>query len=209
MLVVPLGQRYQQTLYLFKKTNGVLRPEPLRPTFFVPMVGRAEQERAVQPDPLKPALVNGDFETTVGDKPAGWYYVRQGELEASGREPGNTCLTFRNRAPGRSAHALQAVGIDGRKIRVVEISFWVRVEGVQRGALPGQAPDLLVMLFNSERHPVHKQGVGPWTGTFGWVQKSLRINVPRTARFGSVEVGLWGGTGEISIDDVSLSVIPR
>ena len=209
LLVVPLGQRYQQTLYLFKKAKGVLQPEPLRPTFFVPMVGRAEQERTVQPDPLKPALINGDFETTLGDKPAGWYYVRQGELEASGREPGNMCLTFRNNTPGRSAQALQAVGVDGRKTRAVDLSFRVRGKGVQRGPSPGQGPDLVVVFFNSERHPVHKQGAGPWTGTFGWVEKRLRINVPRTVRFASVEVGLWGGTGELSVDDVSLSVIPR
>ncbi len=209
LLVVPLGQRYQQTLYLFKKANGVLQPEPLRPTFFVPMVGLAEQERAVQPDPLKPALINGDFETTLGDRPAGWYYVRQGELEAAGPEPGNMCLTFRNTTPGRSAQAWQAVGVDGRKTRAVDLSFRVRGKGVRRGPLPGRGPDLAIVFFNAERHPVHKQGAGPWAGTFGWVEKRLRINVPRTARFASVEVGLWGGTGELSVDDVSLSVIPR
>ena len=49
-LVVPLGQRYQQTLYLFKKVKGVLQAEPLQPTFFVPMMGRAEEERAVPAD---------------------------------------------------------------------------------------------------------------------------------------------------------------
>ena len=38
-LVVPLGQRYQQTLYLFRKVDGRLQPEPLQPTFFVPMMG--------------------------------------------------------------------------------------------------------------------------------------------------------------------------
>ena len=38
-LVVPLGKRYQQTLYLFKKVKGVLQAEPLQPTFFVPMMG--------------------------------------------------------------------------------------------------------------------------------------------------------------------------
>ncbi len=78
-LVVPLGQRYQQTLYLFKKVKGVLQAEPLQPTFFVPMMGRAEEERAVPAEPGKPVLVNGDFQDAPDGQPAGWYYVRQGE----------------------------------------------------------------------------------------------------------------------------------
>ena len=209
LLVIPLGQRYQQTLYLFRKANGALQPDPLRPTFFVPMVGRADQERAADPGLLKPALMNGDFETTLRDRPAGWYYVRQAALDPNGRAPGNTCLAFRNSTPGRSAQALQAVGIDGRKIRAVDLSVWVRGKRVKRGPVPGQEPDLAVVFFNSDRHPVHKQGLGPWAGTFDWTEKRRRVDVPRTARFASVEVGLWGGTGEISVDDVTLGVIPR
>ena len=53
-LVVPLGQRYQQTLTLFQKVKGVLQPEPLQPTFFVPMMGQAEEERVCQRTPANP-----------------------------------------------------------------------------------------------------------------------------------------------------------
>ncbi len=209
LLVVPLGQRYQQTLYLFRKVDGVLQPDPLRPTFFVPMVGRADEERAEDPDLLEPALINGDFEATLRDKPAGWYYARQATLDPNGRTPGNACLTFRNDTPGRSAQAMQPVGIDGRKTRAVDLSAWVRGSRVQRGPWPGQAPDLAIVFFNAERHPVHKQSLGPWTGTFDWTETRRRVDVPRTARFASVEVGLWGGTGELSIDDVTLGVVAR
>ena len=38
-LVVPLGERFQQTLYLFRKTAGQLQREKLESTFFVPMTG--------------------------------------------------------------------------------------------------------------------------------------------------------------------------
>ena len=112
-LVIPLGQRYQQTLILFTKVKGALKPEPLQPTFFVPMVGRAEDERETPAEPAEPVLVNGDFSRVLGDQPIGWYYVRQGKVEAAGPKPGDACLTFRNETPGRSAQALQAVGIDG------------------------------------------------------------------------------------------------
>ena len=132
-LVVPLGERYQQTLYLFKKVNGVLQAEPLQPTFFVPMMGRAEEERVVQADAGEPVLVNGDFKDVSGDQPVGWYYVRQGKVETAGRTPGGNCLTFRNDTPGRAAQALQAVGIDGRRTQEIEISLWVRGQKVQAG----------------------------------------------------------------------------
>jgi protein-L-isoaspartate(D-aspartate) O-methyltransferase len=106
-LVVPLGQRYQQTLVLFKKAGGVLQAEPLQPTFFVPMMGRAEAERAVEADAGEPMLVNGDFKDVAGDQPVGWYYVRQGKVETGGRTPeGQLPLVSQRRAgPGGASFA--------------------------------------------------------------------------------------------------------
>src|SRR5262245_29780008 len=40
-LIVPLGERYQQTLYRMKKQNGKLVSEALLPMLFVPMTGSA------------------------------------------------------------------------------------------------------------------------------------------------------------------------
>ena len=62
LMVIPVGERFQQTLYLMRKQNGKLVSEALRPTLFVPMTGQAEKDRLVQPDPLRPEAVNGDFE---------------------------------------------------------------------------------------------------------------------------------------------------
>ena len=206
-LVVPLGQRYQQTLFLFKKVNGALEAEPLQPTFFVPMMGRAEQERVMPADPGEPVLVNGDFKDAPGDQPAGWYYVRQAKVETGGRTPDAKCLSFQNDTPGRAAQALQAVGVDGRQTRQIEVSLCVRGLHVQPGALPEQRPGLIVVFFNANRQPVAKQSLGPWSGTFDWTEKHLRIVVPASARLASVEVGLWGGTGQVSVSSVAMKVI--
>ena len=139
-LVVPLGQRYQQTLYLFKKVKGVLQAEPLQPTFFVPMMGRAEEERVVPADAGKPVLVNGDFKNAPDGQPAGWYYVRQGKVEAGGRTPGGKCLTFQNATPGRAAQALQAVGVDGRRTpRDRNLPVGPRAAVCSRGHCPSNA----------------------------------------------------------------------
>jgi protein-L-isoaspartate(D-aspartate) O-methyltransferase len=206
-LVVPLGQRYQQTLYLFTKVNGALEAEPLQPTFFVPMMGRAEEERELPAEPGEPVLVNGDFKNVLSDQPVGWYYVRQGKVEESGRTPGGKSLVFRNESPGRAAQALQAVGIDGRRTHEVEISLWVRGRRVQPGSFPEQHPGLTIALFNAQRQTVGRQGIGPWAGTFDWVERRVRIKVPTAARLASVEVGLWGGTGEIAVSNITLTVV--
>ena len=120
-MIIPVGERYQQTLYLFQKKEGKLVPEALHPTIFVPMTGTAEDERQVKPDPLHPSIVNGGFEEVgkaevAGEKPEdanpdeeikvprGWHYMRQGEL-TYGAPEGKFCLTFSNTEPGRGARA--------------------------------------------------------------------------------------------------------
>ena len=43
LMVIPVGERYSQTLYLFAKKGGKLETEALLPTLFVPMTGKAEE----------------------------------------------------------------------------------------------------------------------------------------------------------------------
>jgi protein-L-isoaspartate(D-aspartate) O-methyltransferase len=206
-LVVPLGQRYQQTLYLFQKVDGQLQSERLSPTFFVPMMGQAEAERESPADEGEPELLNGDFEQVEQGLPRGWYYLRQGRVEDSDRAAGGNCLTLQNNTPGRAAMALQPLGIDGRKVSDIELSAWVRGRNVQSGAFAGQHPALAIVLFNSDREAIHVQGLGPWSGTFAWSKQRQRIKVPAATRFASVDISLWGGVGEISITDVAVKVI--
>jgi protein-L-isoaspartate(D-aspartate) O-methyltransferase len=205
-LVVPLGERYQQSLYLYKKVNGVLKAEPLQPTYFVPMVGRAEGERVVQPKPGEPVLINGDFKKVSDDQPVGWYYLRQAKIETPGRTSDGACLSFRNESPGRAAQAFQAVGVDGRWIQEIDVSAWFRGKDVKPGSLPEQQPSLSVVFFNANRKSIARFALGPWSGTFDWAKKTRRIQVPPTARLASVEIGLWGGTGQLSVADVAMKV---
>lgn len=46
-IVIPLGNRYKQSVYIMTKKGGKLtEPKPIRPTLFVPMTGRAQKEAA-------------------------------------------------------------------------------------------------------------------------------------------------------------------
>ena len=169
-LVVPLGQRYQQNLYLFKKVDGVLKAEPLQPTYFVPMVGRAEEERVVQAKPSEPVLINGDFKKVADDLPIGWYYIRQGKVESTGPTPGGASFVLHNDAPNRTAYAFQAVGIDGRWIEEIDLSSWFRGKNLRPGSLPEQQPCLAIVFFNGNRKPIARHTLGPSSGTYDWVQ---------------------------------------
>ena len=55
-MIVPVGERYEQTLYLFRKIDGKLEKVALLPTLFVPMTGKAEDSRVAKPDPAKPQI---------------------------------------------------------------------------------------------------------------------------------------------------------
>lgn len=136
-MVIPLGERYQQTLYLYRKEQGKLVAEALLPTLFVPMTGQAEDRRQIQPDPLNPVIVNGGFEEADGELPAGWHYQRQVELVTGPDAPfGERYVTFANVDAGRGSHVLQAFAVDGRRIRRLSVSAWVKGQGLGRGQSP-------------------------------------------------------------------------
>ena len=103
-MVIPVGERYQQVLYLLKKENGKLKQEILRPTLFVPMTGKAEDTRQVKPDPTRPKLNNSSFEELAGDsrEPTAWYYQRQMQIIDTETAPdGKQFVRFTNETPGR------------------------------------------------------------------------------------------------------------
>ncbi|HVX13070.1 MAG TPA: protein-L-isoaspartate(D-aspartate) O-methyltransferase [Pirellulales bacterium] len=209
-MIVPVGERFQQTLYLFEKRGGKLVKEAIEPTMFVPMTGAGEDDgrrnRAAGDQ-----LVNGDFEepSRFAERPEGWYYARQAKVEALDEAPaGKNCLTITNREPGRHGQVLQAVGVDGRQTCRLDIDFWVRTASVKAGPSIENQAMLLVTFFDEERSPLGQAMVGPWSGSMPWTRQQGRLNVPRSARFAVVAIGLLGATGEISFDDIRSKAVP-
>ena len=206
MIVIPLGERYQQTLYRFRKAAGKLTPEALEPTFFVPMTGTAEQLRERREDSGLPHVVNGGFESTEPEnRPLGWYYVRRAEVVAGPQAPaGERFLRFRNETAGRGAQALQALGLDGRQVREVEVSITVEARGVHPGPSANELPRLALNFFDDQRAPLGTQVLGPWTEASPWAKYEKRIRVPARCRLVVLAVGMFGAVGELSIDELSV-----
>lgn len=211
-IVVPLGERYQQQLYIFRKQDGKLVQEALLPVLFVPMTGAAEERREVLPDPANPEIVNGSFEEVAGEPPTavGWHYQRHCELKRDESTPeGEQHLTFTNSVPGRGAAALQGLSLDGRHLRELELSAWMRIRNVEVGFEKNQSADAALMMYDERRNPAGEISLGPWYGDSEWRQIKRRFIIPNNVREAILRIGLFGGTGQLEIDDLQLKVLKR
>lgn len=209
LMVIPVGERYQQMMYLLRKENGQLVSESLRPTLFVPMTGTAEDNRQVLPDPARPAIRNGDFEEILGDanEAAAWHYqrqmeVREGELQTPS---GDRYALFTNHEPGRGSQALQGFAVDGREVRFLDVTFQVRGEDLRPGQNSRQMPHLAVHFYDERRSAIGYEMIGPWRGTFGWRPERGRLSVPVKAREAIIRIGLGGAVGTLGIDAIRVT----
>lgn len=224
-MIVPVGERYQQVLYLFRKRQGRLESEALLPTLFVPMTGQAEAERRIQPDPAHPVIQNGGFEELVDErasghsKPAdepvavgrageaplkGWHYSRQTEVVRQDAPEGKQFVRFRNATPGRPAQILQGIAVDGRKVARLRISLQVRGKDIAPGDDAKQLPIVGVSFFADNRAQVGDTWIGPWRGSFDWREVEESLRVPAQTREAIVRIGLGGATGEIDFDNLRM-----
>ncbi len=207
VMVIPVGERYQQTLTLMRKKDGKLEREALRPTLFVPMTGQAEDRRQVHTDPTRPQLVNGGFEeppTTAGVVP-GWYYERGAQWDVvEGRPSGKHVVSFSNEIQGRPSNLLQGVALDGRQVRRVRLSGAVKFANVMPGIDRDELPAVAIRFFDDQHSLIGTQWLGTFRGTHDWKQESRIFRVPTECREAIVSIGLFGATGEVSFDDIQL-----
>ena len=209
LIVIPVGERYQQMLYLMRKRDGKLEKEALRPTLFVPMTGEAEDNRKVKADPSNPQLVNGNFEEKPlenGHMP-GWYYQRglTWETDENGIN-GKHYVSFENDRQGRPTNLLQGVALDGRKVPRISISASVKTSEVKAGLDASELPAVTVRFFDEQRNLLETQWLGPFRGTQAWKQHERVFRVPNKAREAIVSIGLFGATGTVSFDKIQLKV---
>ncbi len=211
-IVIPVGERYQQMIYLGVKKNGRIESQALRPTYFVPMTGTAEDRRKVKPDPTKSSMANGGFEQISEENklPLAWYYQRQLQIVTDDESPeGKQYAKFSNQDRGRPSHVMQGFGVDGRVIRELDVSLSVQAIGVRPGESRGQDAVLGVTFFDENRRTLGESILGPWRGDSEWQKEMGRFKVPSKARHASVRVGLFGATGELLVDDVRIEVGKR
>ncbi len=210
-MIIPLGERYQQVFHLLEKKDGKLEQKKLVPTLFVPMTGKSEELREVQPDPLHPRIVNGGFEqsTLIEGQADGWHYHRRGSLKQDNAPEGQQYLSFENREASRTAHALQAAAIDGSVIGELKFSCRVKASGIQQGSTTRELPGCVIHFFDGKRLPIGVIAIGPWVADQQWTKFSQTVAVPAGAREMIFQVGLNGATGTIGVDGIEIEGVQR
>ena len=211
-MVIPVGERYQQNLYLLTKKNGKLEQQALQATLFVPMTGAAEERRKVQPDAENPSVYNGGFETLIGktQEPEGWHYQRYMEVveDADEAREGKIYVSFENDVPGRLSFALQGFAVDGRKVSRLDLKSWAKAKDLRFGQNRRQWPGVAVTFYDERRSMVGHVQPAVWSGSFDWTEYDYSISVPLRAREAIVRIGLLGGVGDLQLDGVTLERHP-
>jgi len=211
LMVIPVGERYQQTLYLMRKKGDKLEQEALRPTLFVPMTGTAEEQRKVHADPSNPKIINGDFEDALmesGDI-AGWYYQRGLSRFESDENTigGKYYVEFQNDTRGRPTNLLQGLALDGRTVKRVRLSALMRLQDVRPGLEQTELPSVSLRFYDDRRALLGTQWVGMNRGTRGWKKETKVFRVPPETREAIVSIGLFGATGKAAFDNVQLEPV--
>ncbi len=208
-MIIPLGERHQQVFYLFEKQDGELIKKPLIPTLFVPMTGKAEDRRQVQPNPLRPELVNGGFEADENEdeRADAWHYQRQNERVMGDAPVGTYYMQFKNETPGRGAQLLQGFAIDGSKIHQLDLNLWIRLTEGRKGKRQYEQAAVYIYFYDKTRRVIGDAVVGPWSGSFAWKEGSDIVKVPRHTNEAVLRVGLNGGTGILDVD--AIRITPR
>ncbi len=210
-MIIPVGERYQQSFHLLVKENGKLNDERLASTLFVPMTGESEERRRVQPDPDRPQVVNGSFDLDENDdeKPDGWHYQRQTIMCDDSPMDGKYCLRFENKDSALISQALQGSAINGRTVGTLHLNYWVRCNGIVPGREISEQAAVVVHFYDNVRREVGTTVLGKWRGSFGWQNAKSTVIVPSNAKELIIRIGLNGAQGQLDLDDLQMKAVQR
>jgi protein-L-isoaspartate(D-aspartate) O-methyltransferase len=73
------------------------------------------------------------------------------------------------------------------------------------GKETGEIPVLAITFYDEQRRDLGTSWMGPFKGTQEWHEAKKSFRVPTTAREGIVRIGLFGATGKVSFDKISMT----
>lgn len=210
-MIIPVGERYQQSFHLLIKEDGTLKDERLSSTLFVPMTGDAEDRRRIQPDPDHPQIVNGSFDLDENEdgKADGWHYQRQSSLCEESPMDGKYCIRFENKDSTSISQGLQGSAINGRAISAIQLDYWVRCSGIIPGNSASEQAAVVVHFYDHVRREIGTTVLGKWRGSFAWQNAKSTVIVPPNARELIIRIGLNGAQGQLDLDDMQMTTTNR
>jgi protein-L-isoaspartate(D-aspartate) O-methyltransferase len=210
LMVIPVGERYQQMLCLMRKSGDKLEKDELQPTLFVPMTGTAEDQRKVMPPP-NPVLLNVSFEVPLINNVfiPGWYYQFGCVVVQDNNAPdGGKAVEFRSNNGSVPSMLLQGVALDGSTVKKIKLGGWIATENVKFGADKEKSPSIAIQFFDANRNRVGYNFIGGgFKGTRNWKQEERIFSVPATTKEAIVSIGLFGAEGMARFDNISLETV--
>ena len=210
LMIVPIGERYQQMLFLMRKVDGKLEREALQPTLFVPMTGAAEDAREVAPDPKNPKLANPSFEQPLinSSRVPGWYYqFGCVVVQDPGAPDGKSAVEFNSNDPKSPSMLLQGLAIDGSTVKEIKLGGWISTDNVKIGKTLEESPSIALQYFDSNRNRIGYNFIGGFKGNRKWKKEDKVFRVPPATREVIVSIGLFGAVGSARFDDIFIEAI--
>lgn len=210
LMVIPVGERYQQMLCLMRKSGDTLEKDELQPTLFVPMTGTAEDQRKVMPPP-NPVLLNVSFEVPLINNAfiPGWYYQFGCIVVQDNSAPdGGKAAEFRSNNGSVPSMLLQGVALDGSTVKKIKLGGWIATENVKFGSDKEKSPSIAIQFFDANRNRVGYNFIGGgFKGTRNWKQEERIFSVPAATKEAIVSIGLFGAEGMARFDNISLEAV--
>lgn len=210
LMIVPIGERYQQMLFLMRKVDGKLEREALQPILFVPMTGAAEDARQVAPDPKNPTLANPSFEQALinNSRVPGWYYQFGCVVVQDSNAPhGLNAVEFKSDDPKSPSMLLQGLAIDGTSVKRIKLGGWISTDNVKIGKTPEDSPSIAIQYFDSNRNRIGYNFIGGFKGSRKWKKEDEIFRVPPATREVIVSIGLFGSVGKARFDDIFIEAL--
>ncbi len=210
LMIVPVGERYQQMLFLMRKVDGKLEREALQPTLFVPMTGAAEDAREITPDPKNPKLANGSFEQPLinNSRVPGWYYQFGCIVVQDSNAPdGRNAVEFKSNDSKSPSMLLQGLAIDGSIVKKIKLGGWISTENVKIGKNLEDSPSIAIQYFDSNRNRIGYNYIGGFKGSRKWKKEDKIFTVPPATREVIVSIGLFGAVGAARFDDIFIEAV--
>ena len=114
---------------------------------------------------------------------------------------------FKNKDPGRLAQVMQVFAIDGKKVSVLKFSMSFSCENVVQGPRQKDFPAAAISFFDKDRKELKIHNLGPHKGTKDWLDQSIKVRVPHSAKEAIVRIGMWGSTGTARFDNVKVEKV--
>ena len=129
--------------------------------------------------------------------------MREGDAAA-----GQHALTLSNSDPGRLSQALQGFALDGRQVPAVTITASLWSKDLRPSADRTEPPGVVLFFFDQNRKSLGLYALTP-SRDEAWEVRTRTFPVPPLAREAILSITLGGGTGEMGVDNVTLTPVSR